>query len=173
MRKEKYPKILGIIPSVLNFTEKNSILIEIFFDLSDHPENLPEVTFNESAKDLECQNLVNVKKCIVPKNHFSQNKSGYYSFMHNYINEESKSKSYEIFPLKVDFPINPNTGGNEDENKNFNNGNTTLKIVLPIVIVFGVIIIGAVVYLCIRRRRKREDGALFDSSQNEEKQILI
>ena len=173
MRKEKYPKILGIIPSVLNFTEKNSILIEIFFDLSDHPENLPEVTFNESAKDLECQNLVNVKKCIVPKNHFSQNKSGYYSFMHNYINEESKYKSYEIFPLKVDFPINPNTGGNEDENKNFNNGNTTLKIVLPIVIVFGVIIIGAVVYLCIRRRRKREDGALFDSSQNEEKQILI
>ena len=145
MKRQKYPKILGVLPTYLNFNEKEEIDIEIFLDLNESPENLADVTFDELSGNLNCKNLVNTKKCVVPKNHFSQKKSGFYYFMHGPL-----FISYEIFQLKVDIPFEPDSG----------DGNTILKIVIPSVAVFVVILIAIIVCICIKRRRKRMDGDL-------------
>lgn len=95
MKRQKYPKILGVLPTYLNFNEKEEIDLEIFLDLNESPENLPDVTFDELSGNLNCKNLVNTKKWVVPKNHFSQKKSGYYYFMHGPL-----FISYENFSIK-------------------------------------------------------------------------
>ena len=173
MRRNKYPKILGVSPNVLDFTQKDEYIVEIIFEENELPSNLSSVRFNQSAQNLWCDHLINVQKCYVKKNHFLENKTGYYHLIHGHYNDilEGKYISYEILPLKVIFKQNQN---NDENNGGNNNNNTSLNIVLPVVIgVIAIIAIGVFIYIYITKKKKMEDKALIESLGNIEKQEMF
>ncbi len=99
-------EIIFAFQKTLDFSIKDEIKLELMM------ENLFEtkgIRLNPDAtKDLDCENFVNrYKRCIVPKSHFENKKSGYYSVYHlNPINKYSKF--YEISPIKVILPSEDN-----------------------------------------------------------------
>ena len=85
-------------PEVLDFTKSDSLIIEYGME---NPDSLIGITFNENAQDLNCQTIgKEIKRCTVPKSHFTGLKSGYYFTKHNN-HLGTKSTSYEGRPVKV------------------------------------------------------------------------
>ena len=156
MRSYKYPKILGISPNVLDFTQKDEYIVEIIFEVNEYPSNLFSVRFNQSAEILNCDHFINVKKCYVKNDHFLENKTGYYHLIHGHFKDilEGKYISYEILPLKVILKQNQNNDENNGGNNNNTNHNTSLKIVLFVVIGVIAISIGAFIYIYITKKKK-------------------
>ena len=68
------------------------------------PEYIKDLKFvPESNVSLECVNLIGMKRCKIPMEHFEDKSSGYYPTYHlNHLNEYSID--YELDPLKVDLP---------------------------------------------------------------------
>ena len=90
--------ISWVYPEILDFTKKDSFIVEYFLE---EAKSIKGVTFNEKAKDLDCEDFdKNVKRCTVTKDHFKGQKSDFYFTKHsNHIG--GKSISYEAPPIKV------------------------------------------------------------------------
>ena len=86
-------------PKVLNFKENEGPLY-IEYNI-ESPNSLNGLTFNEEASDLECEKIGRrIKRCKVPKSHFTGKTSGYYFTQHtNHLGK--KSISYEAAPVQV------------------------------------------------------------------------
>ena len=73
--------IKNIYPSVLNFTLNDSLIIDLHIYCYHMPMSIKYklkcpiyidgVSFNENAEDLKCINLLEIKRCKVPKEHFN------------------------------------------------------------------------------------------------------
>ena len=68
-----YSYISCIYPEILDFELNESIQIEIFTEKTNKIKGL---TFNEEEKDLMCEDLPNIKRCIVEKDHFKGKDNG-------------------------------------------------------------------------------------------------
>ena len=76
----------AVIPSVLDFENNKEITIRYFMD---DPENTKRIRINPDSDDLDCAILnKEIAKCVVPKSHFENKKSGYYYTHHSNINNE-------------------------------------------------------------------------------------
>ena len=132
---------ISVYPDVLDFTSKDSISIEY---IAENPEYLNGITLNSDSTDLKCENIKQLKRCIVPKSHFNGKKSGYY--FTNYKNHlNSKTICYNIPPIKVILP-------------NSNNSDTSLYliigIIVTIIIIFVIILIG---YFFYKKKKSTQD----------------
>ena len=96
--------IYSFYPEVLDFSNSDMLFVEY---ITENPDYLTGITFNENEEDLSCQTIgKKVKRCSVPKSHFKGKKTGYYYTKHdNHLN--SKSIYYEIPPVKVIFDESP------------------------------------------------------------------
>ena len=90
--------IFWVYPETLDFTKEDSLTIDYFLE---NPDAVNGMTFNENAKDLECEEVGRrIKRCKVPKSHFKGKKTGYYFIKHtNHLNK--KSVFYEAPPIKI------------------------------------------------------------------------
>ena len=90
--------IFLVYPEILDFTKEDSLTIDYFLE---NPDDVYGMTFNENAKDLECEEVGRrIKRCKVPKSHFKGKKTGYYFIKHtNHLNK--KSVFYEAPPIKI------------------------------------------------------------------------
>ena len=87
-------------PKLLDFNLKENMTIEFY---TPNPELFNNIKLNPDSDDLECENGVYIKKCIVPKSHFERKSSGYYYTYHlNKLN--NYSISYELSPIEIILP---------------------------------------------------------------------
>lgn len=122
--------IMKVFPEVLDFRKKNSYQIDIIIRY--YPWNLTGVTFNEAKQDLTCEDKVDFKRCIVPKEHFEGLKSDYYYIMRDYINKK-KEIAYEVIPVKVILP--------EESNKN--------KLLIMLIAIAGAALIAIIIIIVV------------------------
>ena len=111
-------KILFVYPEVLNYTSEEELTIRYIMDKQQYYTMIKLNLYSKS--DLQCDEINTMKKCIVPKSHFRERKSGYFDTYH--LNHESDYNIYYDSPLiNVTLPIkNQIELKIEDEN----NGNT-------------------------------------------------
>ena len=146
---KKYCLIYSIYPNILNFKEKDSIEIEL---LMENPNYLNGITFDENSEDLKCVDSGNLKKCIVPKEHFKEEKKRYYYIKYNGYNNK-KFISYQNFPIKIIL----------SENEDDDDDNTTLIIIISVV---GIVSFIAIIIFVIRCIKKRNSVNLEDDVKN-------
>ena len=85
------------LPEVLNFTSEDILTITLITTKSSYIYNL---WINpDSETPLECQNIKEVKKCIVSISHFLKKKSGDF-----YLYYSDSSRYYDLSPIKVIIP---------------------------------------------------------------------
>ena len=99
--KNEGSKIIYIYPNNLNYTKND--LISINFIMS-KPENTKGIRLNPDSEELDCVYPDNyIKRCLVPKSHFDEKKSGYYYIY--YLNAEKKLNIfYDISPIFISLP---------------------------------------------------------------------
>ena len=85
-------------PEFLNFTLNDTLTVNYY--LKDK-YSFESIKLNlESEKDLECEQNINLMKCIIPKSHFTGKYNGYYYTYHlNNLNEYSPF--YFTSPIKI------------------------------------------------------------------------
>ena len=66
-------------PGILDFKKEEKINIRF---LMLNPSLGKNIKLNYDSPDLDCVDLINMKKCIVPKSHFDNEESGYYNIYH-------------------------------------------------------------------------------------------
>ena len=91
-----------IMPKVLDFSNNDTISIDLILEQHNYCYG---IAFNPNKyfDFLTCKDLNFFKRCSVPKNHFENNKSGYYNIYHlNHMNEYIKF--YEYSPIQVILP---------------------------------------------------------------------
>jgi uncharacterized cupin superfamily protein len=87
-------------PEELNFQSEDTIIIRYIMD---SPNYANKIKLNPESSDLECEDLNEMKKCIVPITHFDNKESGYYYTFHsNHLNDSSIY--YESNPINVILP---------------------------------------------------------------------
>ena len=91
-------------PEILDFTSKDIIDIYIFTTTANNINNL---RFYEDGEDLECQDIVDIKKCNITKNYFKNKKNGYYPIYHKN-NAKKYIALYDTFGVDVILPGEPN-----------------------------------------------------------------
>ena len=159
--------IKNIYPSVLNFTLNDSLIIDLHIYCYHMPISteyklkcpiyINGISFNENAEDLKCINLLEIKRCKVPKEHFNNinrtNDEYYYIKINNNIDFNSKTISYSTNPIRVILPNTNNTNNksnikkiNDDENIWANK----IKLKLAIFITLSILVIILGVIECIR-----------------------
>ena len=89
-----------IYPSKLNFTLEESIIIRYIIE---EPQIVKNIKLDpDSSSYLECEDLIGMKKCIVPLNHFKKEEEAYY-YTHHLNHLYDYSINYEVNPIKVIF----------------------------------------------------------------------
>ena len=155
--------IKKIYPSVLNFTLNDSLIIDLHIycyhmSISTEyklkcPIYINGISFNENAEDLKCINLLEIKRCKVPKEHFNNinrtNDEYYYIKINNNIDFNSKTISYSTNPIRVILP-NTNNTNNKSNIKKINDDDMANQInsVIFITLFILVIILGAIECIC-------------------------
>lgn len=157
--------IKKIYPSVLNFTINDSLIIDLHIYCYHMPMSIKYklkcpiyidgVSFNENAEDLKCINLLEIKRCKVPKEHFNNingtNDEYYYIKINNNIDFNSKTISYSTNPIRVILP-NTNNTNNKSNIKKINDDDkimaNQIKSVIFITLFILVIILGAIELIC-------------------------
>ena len=86
-------------PRILDFKTR-SWPFKIGYEPKDGPDLLKSLTFNENAKNLECEKTHDTLKCEVPKSHFEGKADGYY-YLKRTNNQGKRTIVYEIPPIKV------------------------------------------------------------------------
>ena len=104
---------LGSYPKILDFTTKDSFDLYIFTTMANLINN---IRFNENAEDLQCQDIEDIKKCIVTKNHFKGKKSGYH-LIHYKNNAQNYTTIYYSFGVDVILPDETPSGYSGKINK--------------------------------------------------------
>ena len=157
--------IKNIYPSVLNFTLNDSLIIDLHIYCYHMPISteyklkcpiyINGISFNENAEDLKCINLLEVKRCKVPKEHFNNinrtNDEYYYIKINNNIDFNSKTISYSTNPIRVILP-NTNNTNNKSNIKKINDDDkimaNQIKSVIFITLCILVIILLAIECIC-------------------------
>ena len=157
--------IKNIYPSLLNFTLNDSLIIDLHIYCYHMPISteyklkcpiyINGISFNENAEDLKCINLLEVKRCKVPKEHFNNingtNGEYYYIKINNNIDFNSKTISYSTNPIRVILP-NTNNTNNKSNIKKINDDDkimaNQIKSVIFITLFILVIILGAIECIC-------------------------
>ena len=157
--------IKNIYPSVLNFTLNDSLIIDLHIYCYHMPISteyklkcpiyINGISFNENAEDLKCINLLEVKRCKVPKEHFNNinrtNDEYYYIKINNNIDFNSKTISYSTNPIRVILP-NTNNTNNKSNIKKINDDDkimaNQITSVIFITLFILVIILGAIECIC-------------------------
>ena len=83
-------------PNILDFTKQETYNIEYWIE---SPNYLKDIKLDEKSGSLECDYIDKIKTCVVPKSHFTQNKTGYYDTY------SSDKRLYELSPVKVVFDM--------------------------------------------------------------------
>ena len=83
-------------PNILDFTKQETYNIEYWIE---SPNYLKDIKLDENSGSLECDYIDKIKTCVVPKSHFTQNKTGYYDTY------SSDKRLYELSPVKVIFDM--------------------------------------------------------------------
>ena len=135
----KYPIIFQIFPNFLNFTKVDLIIIDIFLE---EPNGINGITFNENAEDLKCINLIKIKRCQVPKEHFKGKNDGYYYIKYNNnLDFNTKSTSYNVNPIEIFISKENNINSNNSDQKSENFSSSIKLIIISIIILVIVIFI--------------------------------
>ena len=88
-------RVFLVYPEKIDLNSSNSTIIRYIMD---NPHLSNEIKLNPDSKfNLECENINNMKKCIVSKSHFNWKKSGYYNIFHK--NHEGDFNIYYETPL--------------------------------------------------------------------------
>ena len=94
-----YGSILNLIyPETLNFKSSDSIIIRYIMP---EPYLAEKIRIN-IYEDLECENLNEMKKCIVPLSHFRGKQSGYYNNYQMFDFSNDLFKFNEISPIYIE-----------------------------------------------------------------------
>ena len=145
-----YSYIYGIYPEILDFESNELIQIEIF---AEQPNKIKGLTFNEEEKDLICEDLSNVKRCIVKETHFKGKDSGYYYLKHDGYNN-AKKISYEVAQLEV--ILSKKDKKNEDKNENDDDDDNNIVLIISIIASVIAIIIVIVIIIFISKKKKSD-----------------
>ena len=87
-------------PLILDFTQKNSIIIRYSLEM---PVEKFKIRLNPNSEDIVCEPLMYMAKCIIPLSHFNNATSGYYNTY--YINNLGQlSIYYDANPFYVILP---------------------------------------------------------------------
>ena len=173
--------IKNIYPSVLNFTLNDSLIIDLHIYCYHMPISteyklkcpiyINGISFNENAEDLKCINLLEIKRCKVPKEHFNNinrtNDEYYYIKINNNIDFNSKTISYSTNPIRVILPNTNNTNNKSIIKKIIDDNIMTSKQKTAIFITFFTlsIILGAIKWICsCFKKNERKKIIYFDSS---------
>ena len=78
--KNKGTEITLIYPEVLNFINEEEITVRL---LMSEPSLGKNIRLNKDSYDLDCDDLIGMKKCIVHKSHFENAGTGYYYTYHS------------------------------------------------------------------------------------------
>ena len=158
------PIISSIYPSILNFNEKNSFEINLLL-MSEGSTSLDGITFNEKAKDLNCEYFEYKIKCKVSKEHFKGLNNEYYYIKYNNPNFNNKTTSFVTNPIKIILPKTEKTS---------NSNNNQLIVIISIiasVIVFIIIVLVVIVCICKNKKSDLKEEVLktpFKDIDNEE-----
>jgi hypothetical protein len=96
--------IRGVYIEESDLTLSNALTVRYIIDSSS--SNI-KIKLNEKSNSyLECEDLLDMKKCVVPLSHFEgQNKGEYLFYTQEYINDlKGCSTFYEINPIKIKLP---------------------------------------------------------------------
>ena len=93
--------IIHSYPDILDFTKGDSP-IEIYLGLPKEGK-IGNISLNTDKGALECEDLISIKKCKVPKSHFDGKKEEYY-FIHHLDSNNKYVTNYETFGVKVVLP---------------------------------------------------------------------
>ena len=103
--------IIHSYPEILDFTKEDSP-INIYLGLQ-KAGSFENISLNVDKGDLECEDLIEFKKCKVPKNHFDGKKGGYY-LIHHLDSNNKYVANFETFGVKVILPgdnVDPENSG--------------------------------------------------------------
>ena len=94
-------QIKMVYQNYLNLTFEEYLTVDFIMD---NPHLMKKIKLNPDSNDeLKCDNLVGMKRCYVPEEHFKGKKSGYYYLYHsNHLNEISIDLSAD--PIYVELP---------------------------------------------------------------------
>ena len=88
-----------IYPNNINLTLEETANVTFY---TKNPEELLHLRFNPYSNDLECTQTYNILNCIIPLNHFKNNKTGYYYTYTKDINNEWQIL-YDSTPINITF----------------------------------------------------------------------
>jgi len=161
-------KITSLTPLLLNFTLRDNYTLTYE---TENPEKLNGIKLNNDSKfDLECEDKIWYKECIVNKTHFT--KSGYYYTLHSN-HKGTKTISYEAPMINV-IVEEPNPSPNpEPEDKG-----TNLGLVIGLSVAAAIIVICLVVFLVWyymknKENKKDHECSEEEDNKNEEKKELL
>ena len=92
--------IIHSYPEILDFTKEESLVIYFF---TTKANRFNHIKINKDGEDLECQDIEDIKKCIVTRNHFKDKKNGYY-FIHYKNNANKYIPIYDSFGIDIVVP---------------------------------------------------------------------
>ena len=98
--KEIGTSIEMVYPESLNLTAEDDLIVRYIMK---DPSKAKNLRLNPEGSILNCDDLIGMKKCIVPDDHFTEINPGYYYTHHsNYLGDSSIY--YEANPIYVAFP---------------------------------------------------------------------
>ena len=142
-RTFSYSVISGIYPTILDFSTKEIIQFDLFMS---EPNSLDGISFNENAENLKCDNLVNIKRCNISKDHFKGKNDEYYYLIYEIPFSKNKTISYINSPVTVIF-------NKENDNKN---NNWLVFIIIISIIASIIIIIAILIIVCLCKNKTDE-----------------
>ena len=162
-----YSYISYFYPNILNFELKNSFEIDLIML---YPEKVNGITFNEDAEDLKCENFIEKKRCIVPKEHFKGKKDGYYYIKYDNLLLNKKFSSFMSNPMTIivskkeeetDKETKTDNGINTDieTDKKINTDNSSSNTILAVSIIgpaLIVVIAIVLIYLLVHKRKNTD-----------------
>jgi hypothetical protein len=165
-RSFSYSVISGIYPTILDFSTKEIIQFDLFMS---EPNSLDGISFNENAENLKCDNLVNIKRCNISKDHFKGKNDEYYYLIYEIPIIKNKTISYINSPVTVILNKDNNKENNkEKDNDNKNKNWLVYIIIIALASIVIIIIILIIVCVCIKKTDKLKDEVLKTSFNDRE-----
>ena len=165
-RTLSYSVISGIYPTILDFSTKDTIQFDLFMD---EPNKLDGISFNENAENLKCDNLENIKRCNISRDHFKDRNDEYYYLIYEIPFSKNKTISYINSPVTVILNKDNNKENNkEKDNDNKNKNWLVYIIIIALASIVIIIIILIIVCVCIKKTDKLKDEVLKTSFNDRE-----
>ena len=142
-----------VYPNILNFTEKNDILVEFGIE---QPDLIKNIKLNEKDDNyIKCKNKGSIKKCLINKNHFKEMHINFITnkifTMHlNHLNQNTIS--YEIKPFSIILT---------------RDGINFFNIIIYLILIGFALIVSLMVYLR-RKSRKKNYNKIYNINKGDE-----